>query len=59
MPKYRTEDIRNIALVGDLIVEGARQRRESRGLHYTVDYPDADDDLAQPILFDKTRGPSS
>ena len=33
-------ELRNIALLGELIVLCARARRESRGLHYTLDYPD-------------------
>lgn len=32
-------ELRNIALIGELIVLCARSRRESRGLHYTIDYP--------------------
>jgi L-aspartate oxidase len=32
-------ELRNIATVAQLIVECAAARRESRGLHFTVDYP--------------------
>jgi L-aspartate oxidase len=36
-------ELRNIAVVAQLVVECAIQRRESRGLHYTIDYPKKDD----------------
>jgi len=40
-------ELRNIATVAELIVKCAMQRRESRGLHYNLDYPDAAPSIAQ------------
>ena len=45
-------ELRNLVVVAELIINSALARKESRGLHYTLDYPDAlpDSELSDTIM---------
>ena len=43
-------ELRNIATVAQLVVECATVRHESRGLHYTLDWPETDTKLARDTV---------
>lgn len=48
-------ELRNLVTVADLIVRSAQARKESRGLHYTADYPDVANESSDTILIPFTR----
>ena len=43
-------ELRNLATVAELTIECALNRKESRGLHYTLDYPETRPNAADNIL---------
>jgi L-aspartate oxidase len=43
-------ELRNLVEVADLIVRSALTRQESRGLHYTLDYPNLLPDAVDTVL---------
>ncbi|MDA0577977.1 MAG: L-aspartate oxidase [Verrucomicrobia bacterium] len=49
-------ELRNIADVADLIVRSAQARRESRGLHYTLDYPELAAEARDTVISDAAGG---
>ena len=49
-------ELRNLATVAELIIDSAMHRKESRGLHYTLDYPYKDD---QKFLKDTVLTPKN
>ncbi len=47
-------ELRNLTTVADLVVNCALRRRESRGLHYTLDFPDSDDRFIHDTVIQRS-----
>ena len=43
-------ELRNLVTVSDLIIQCATKRKESRGLHFTLDYPDLSSEAKDTII---------
>jgi L-aspartate oxidase len=50
-------ELRNIAAVAQLVVSCASARRESRGLHFTIDYPETLEGFARDVAVKRGISP--
>ena len=47
-------ELRNLVLVARIIIESALNRKESRGLHFTSDYPELNNESIPSVISKKT-----
>jgi L-aspartate oxidase len=50
-------ELRNIAVVAQLVVSSAAARHESRGLHFTIDYPETNPDFVRDTVVKRGVAP--
>jgi L-aspartate oxidase len=48
-------ELRNLSLVARLVIQSAMNRKESRGLHYTIDYPEKNENLRKDTILQKNN----